>query len=386
MTTANHHLFYGLRADYHSAKVRAFFDAKQIAFEEVVPDQHEMEKVIKARTGKEFCPVVISPDNELWQNSVSILEALDDQLSQNADVDSIFPESSVHRFIALMFELYCDSLLYLPAMFMRWGYDEGALSANMRMHKIYNSHSYAKLQSCREQQKLMLLGLNRHNGPFYEYHAEQTMELLNGHFEHHEYVLGDQLSVADLALMGPIYGHFAQDKRPKELLIANLPYIQEWLARMLGEASPKSEKTPEKASAASAKIKVPSSKDRIPESLYALIQHMADDALPFWIENLKSWHNWASHDRMKAEAIPDYVATHRFVWNSASVEQPTSVDTVWQLQRLLEVYESADEEAREQLDNMADSLGFADLLSTKIEKPVVYLNYRFYHQETVEED
>ena len=88
---------------------------------------------------------------------------------------------------------------------------------------------------------------------------------------------------------------------------------------------------------------------------------------------------------MKAEAIPDYVATHRFVWNSASVEQPTSVDTVWQLQRLLEVYESADEEAREQLDNMADSLGFADLLSTKIEKPVVYLNYRFYHQETVED-
>ena len=367
------HLLYGTNLDYFSAKLRSFLDYQSIDFDEVVPSPQDIDAVIKARTGHDDWPVLVTSNNNVYYQSVGTIDIFEQESLDQELIASVIPTSAVSCFVTKLIELYCDSFMYLPALYMRWGYEESTVNAYSRFKRIYQSSKQALFQANRERQKLTLFGLNNHNGPFFEYHAEQMVQILNNHFEYHSYILGSRLSIADLALMGPLYAHFYQDIRPREFLLDNAPHLLAWIKRMnSGGAGERGDKSVEWSNLRG-----------IPETLYPLIQLISDDALLFWEENLSAWHAWADNDRVKAEPIPRFVSTHRFIWSAVSVEQPTSVSQVWQIQRLIEVYQKANEEDRETIANMAESLGFSDLLLMEVDRPVGYKNYHFYHADAV---
>ena len=367
------HLLYGTNSDYFSAKLRSFLDYQSIDFDEVVPSPQDIDAVIKARTGHDDWPVLVTSNNNVYYQSVGTIDLFEQESLDQERIASVIPTSAVSCFVTKLIELYCDSFMYLPALYMRWGYEESIVNAYSRLKRTYQSTKQAQFQANKERQKLTLFGLNNHNGPFFEYHAEQMVQILNDHFEHHAYVLGNRLSIADLALMGPLYAHFYQDIRPRELLLNNAPHLLAWIERMNSDdLSEQGEKREEWSSLRT-----------LPETLYPLIQLISDDALLFWEENLSAWHAWADNDRVKTEPIPRFVSTHRFIWSAVSVEQPTSVSQVWQLQKLIAVYQQADEEDRGSIENMAESLGFSDLLLMEIVRPVGYKNYHFYHADAV---
>lgn len=372
MENASNHLLYATRADYYSAKVRAYLDYQSLPFDEVVPSQKEIDQVIKSRTGLEDCPVLITPDNLVYQPHTDTIDSLEQ--AENLHYLSVIPDVLSLKFIVKLIELYCDSFMFLPALYMRWGYDEATVNAYLRLRKIYQSPMQAQLQANKERQKLFLFGLNNHNGPFFEYHAEQMVHILDKHFETHKYILGERLSLADLALMGPLFSHFYQDIRPRELLLDKATHLKAWIERMINSSSVSdAEALPEWKSLG-----------HIPETLYPLIQLIADDAFPFWTENLDAWEAWASNDRVKSEAVPRFVSTHRFVWNAVSVEQPTSVEHVWHLQKLLQMYRDSSVEDQEYLDNLLDSLDLSDLLHVEVSHPVLYKEYAFYHRDSID--
>lgn len=370
MENASNHLLYATRADYYSAKIRAYLDYQSLPFDEVVPSQKEIDQIIKARTGMEECPVLITPENILFQPNIDTIDSLEDTESLN--YLSVIPDVTPLKFIVKLIELYCDTFLFLPALYMRWGYDEATVNAYLRLRKIYQSPTQAQLQANKERQKLSLFGLNNHNGPFFEYHAEQMVLILDKHFETHKFILGDRLSLADLALMGPLFSHFYQDIRPRELLLDKSVHLKAWIERMV---------TAERAVAAD--LPDWESLGHIPETLYPLIQLIADDAFPFWSENLDAWEAWASNDRVKSESVPRFVSTHRFIWNAVSVEQPTSVEQVWHLQKLLSLYRDSDVADQEYLDNLLDSLDLSELLQITVSHPVSYKEYDFYHRDAL---
>ncbi|MFT4571036.1 MAG: hypothetical protein ACI8TX_003574 [Hyphomicrobiaceae bacterium] len=67
-------------------------------------------------------------------------------------------------------------------------------------------------------------------------HVEQgyvnALDLLESIFTKRRFVLGDQPTIADFGLMGPMLRHFGQDPTPQEMMRTTAPAVYEWVARM----------------------------------------------------------------------------------------------------------------------------------------------------------
>lgn len=70
--------------------------------------------------------------------------------------------------------------------------------------------------------------------PDIEKSYEALLAALNAHFRAHNFLLGGRASLADVALMGPLYGHLYRDPAPGLLMRQTAPYVARWVERMNG--------------------------------------------------------------------------------------------------------------------------------------------------------
>ena len=68
--------------------------------------------------------------------------------------------------------------------------------------------------------------------PAIEAHTRDLLDRLSTHFARHPYVLGGRPSLADCALMGPLYAHLYLDAVPSRLLRETAPLVCHWIQRM----------------------------------------------------------------------------------------------------------------------------------------------------------
>ena len=66
--------FYGAEVSYFSGKVRAYLRYKRIPFSEITPTRDIYRDVILARVGWPVIPVVVTPEDETWQDSSEIID------------------------------------------------------------------------------------------------------------------------------------------------------------------------------------------------------------------------------------------------------------------------------------------------------------------------
>ena len=60
-------------------------------------------------------------------------------------------------------------------------------------------------------------------------HLQALLAALSSHFESHDYLLGARTSLADCALMGPIYAHFYTDLGSRRLLLETALPVVRWI-------------------------------------------------------------------------------------------------------------------------------------------------------------
>ena len=72
---------YGAERSYFTGKVRPALRAKRLYFEEILPSPAIYQEIIR-RTGLAFIPVVITPEDETWQDTSDILDALDARIPE----------------------------------------------------------------------------------------------------------------------------------------------------------------------------------------------------------------------------------------------------------------------------------------------------------------
>ena len=59
---------YGSEVSYFTAKVRPALRYKRVPFAEILATPDVYRKVIQPRTGLRFIPIVVTPDDETWQD------------------------------------------------------------------------------------------------------------------------------------------------------------------------------------------------------------------------------------------------------------------------------------------------------------------------------
>jgi glutathione S-transferase len=332
--------YYGTEFSYFSAKPRPALRFKQVPFEEILPTPAAYRDVIKPRTGLAQIPVLVTPDDEVFQDSSVILDELERRFPERP----LYPPTPVQRLLGYAVELYTDEFLLLPGVHYRWSYPESTTKALADFAASSGDAASATKFAESVQFFTKLVGVLPETMAAVEAHTLELIAALEAHLGTHPYVLGTRPSLADCALMGPFYAHWYLDAVPAKLLRERALGICHWIERMNHPDS----RNPGAWIA----------DDAIPATMRPLLELAGRDAVPFVLDVARAFEVWADQNAPVAQHLPRVVGTHRTALRGVSFERITTPYTLWMVQRVREAYRGLDAGGRAAVDRAFAGTGF----------------------------
>ncbi len=333
------HILYGAPASLFSGKVRSYLDWKQIDYAERPPSPEIMQKVIIPAVGYPVVPVVHKDDGTIIQDTTSII----DHFEAEADGPSVYPDTPVQKLVALLFELYGDEWLVIPAMHYRWHYNEEWIYGEFGKSNLPDGSSAEQVERGREIGQrfkgfVPMLGISEATIPAIEKSYEALLADLNAHFAMHDYLLGTRPSIGDYGLIGPLYAHLYRDPESGKLMKRLAPHVAAWVERMMETPTPLSGEFLEN--------------DAIPDTLLPVLQRMMGEQIPHLPAVAKLYAAWA--DANPEAAIPRAIGMAPYRIEGVDGERFASPYSLWMLQRPLAFYRALNGADRIAADTLLD--------------------------------
>ena len=199
-------IFMGVDRSHFSAKLRPALRYKQVHHVEYPPD---MEAIVK-RTGAGFVPVLITPEDEMLQDTTDIIDVLE----QRCPDPALFPGAPIDFLVCRLFELYADEFFPTVSMRTRWAYAENEAECRRAFGAFSGAAERGEAVADLMSSYLPMLGVTEASIPAIDAHTDDVLAALCRHFTDHPFLLGERLSLADCALMGPFYAHLYLDLAP----------------------------------------------------------------------------------------------------------------------------------------------------------------------------
>lgn len=328
---------YASEVSYFSGKVRPAFRCKRVPTVEVLATAAAYREVIVPRTGLAMIPVVVTPEDETWQDSSDILDALERRFPE----PPLHPTTPAQRLACHVVELYADEFLILPGLHYRWSFPESEAKARADFAATNGNPALANRFADAIKNFVQLTGIGPATAPAIEAHTEDLLRILEAHLAEHPYLLGARPSLADCALMGPLYPHLYLDAVPARLLRARAPRVCHWIERMnhpdpdaFGDWLPD---------------------DALPETVRPLLSLIGGDAVPLVLDCARDFDRWADAAQPNDE-LPRGIGMHRTRLRGVEFDRFTTSYTLWMVQRVLDVHASLDAAGRRAADRaLADS-------------------------------
>jgi glutathione S-transferase len=330
---------------YFSAKVRPALRAKGVHFVELAPTQQAYREVILPRTGLAFIPIVVTPEDDTWQDTSEILDALEARFPARP----LYPATPAQRVAAFLLELYADEFLVLPAMHYRWGFPESEAKARADFAASGGDPETAKKFADRMSGSLRALGVVPASAHAIEAHLSELLHALSAHFAEHPFLLGGRPSLADCALMGPLYAHLYLDAVPGRLLRETAPLVCAWIERM-------NRPDPNALGAWLAD-------DALAPTLRRVLSLVGHDAVPLLLDGIRALEAWAAATEPLPEEPPRAVGMHETHLRGAAFQRYTSPYALWMLQRPQDAYRAFDEAGRAAVDRALAGTGCESALA-----------------------
>ncbi len=312
--------FYGAEISYFSAKVRPALRRKGVHFAEILPTPEAYRKVILPRTGLAFIPVLVTPEDETWQDTSDIL----DRLEERVPSPPLYPATPVQRIAAYLLEIYADEFLVLPAMHYRWSFPESVAKARGDFAANNGDPLAARRFADRMSGSIRALGVCPESIPAIEAHLAELLALLEAHFAAEPFLLGMRPSLADCALMGPLYAHLYLDAVPGRLLREAAPLTCHWIERM-------NRPDPDLRGAWR-------SDDAIAPTLRAVLGLVGRDAVPLLLDGLRDLERWLEAHASPGTKPPRAVGFHATALRGARFQRYTSPYALWMVQRATDAF------------------------------------------------
>jgi glutathione S-transferase len=310
---------YGAEMSYFTAKARPAFRAKRLWLEERLATPEAYRDVLLPRTGLAFLPTVVTPEDETWQDTSDILDALE---ARHPEIP-LYPRTPVQRVAAFVLELYADEFLLLPALHYRWSFPESEAKARADFAATNGNRELADRFADRIQAATRAaMGVSEESIPAIEAHTHELLAALEAHLAEHRFLLGARPSLADCALMGPLYAHLYLDAVPGRLLRERAPRTCHWIERMnhpeveaFGDWLPG---------------------DALAPTLRALLGLVGADAVPVILDMVAAVEAWADANARPGLEPPRAVGLHETRLRGAVLRRATGPYSLWMLQRTLD--------------------------------------------------
>ncbi|GAA6152020.1 glutathione S-transferase family protein [Pseudoteredinibacter isoporae] len=360
-----HYTLYGSPASLYTGKVRAYLNYKGIPYQEEISSMKVYKKIILPNTGVGMIPVVKTPQDEYWQDSSLILDHFEERFPDK----TILPSSPKQKMVALLFELYGDEWLRLPAMHYRWNFPEDNLEFIKGQFGSSVAPGWPKFIQRWLGKKVVdkfsgyvsPLGITEKSIPAIEAWYEEFLAQLNTLFSQQDFLLGSRPSIGDFGLMGPLYAHLYRDPYPGKLMREKAPKVAEWVERMNRSADIQGEFL---------------SNDDVPEILESILSRLFKEFWPSLLRSSQNLSDWAS-DKSTGAAVPRMLGMQDFTIGNVSEQQMSLTYGQWMLQRVLGHYQALSNiEQQETGRYLAQFNGGENPLDITISQPVEFNHYR----------
>jgi glutathione S-transferase len=345
-TRAPEYRLYSSDISYFSQKVRPAFRWKRVPFRDLLATTKASREVIRPRTGQVMIPVVVTPEDETWQDSSDIL----DNLERLFPDPPLYPTTPVQRLAAFCIELWTDEFLLIPGVHYRWSYPESATKALAEFAANMGSAASAERFAGGVQGFTRMIGVTDPTIPAIEAHMHDTLAALEAHFAEHPYLLGGRPSLADCALMGPFYAHFYNDAVPGRLLRETAPRTCHWIERM---NHPGSDDVEGEWLAG----------DALAPTMQALLRIAGRDTGRQVIDTVRAFEQWADTSPPLPGPLPRVVGMHATSLRGVAFERITLPYTLWMLQRVQAAHAALDDAGRTAVDHALADTGFDEVLA-----------------------
>lgn len=223
--------FYAAPMSYYSAKVRPALQYKKIEFAEIWPTR-EVQREIADKTGVRFIPVIETDTGEILQDSPRMFERIEELFPS----PSFFPEDPAVRLVAHALEDFLDDVLVIQALHWRWSFPEQRQWVEADWTQVFGE--LATRLAGQMAGALPLVGLTEKTRPATEAWFLKLLDLLTAHFQSSRYLLGDVITIADYALFGAFFPHFARDPVPARLVRERAPLVMAWIHEVSAAGPP----------------------------------------------------------------------------------------------------------------------------------------------------
>ncbi len=347
---------YGAAISLYTGKARAYLRYRNIPFvEESGPPE------IFERVGFRMIPVLQTPDDELIQDTTDII----DHCEAVHGGPSVYPDGPAQRLVALLFEVYGDEWLVIPAMHYRWAHNLDFILEEFGKTAIPDANpdeqrAFGEKISAPFRGSLPFLGITEETVAGVESDYESLLRELDEHFSAHQFLLGSRPSIGDFGLMGPLYAHNYRDPWSGEQMRRLAPNVARWVGSMNTPAPNSGHFLPD---------------DEVPRTLLPVLERLFAEAMPALMASLPANDAWIEANP-QAEEIPRGVGEHEFTIGGKRGKRMIRSYSQWMLQRPLNHYQGLGSDGRARVDPLLATVGGLDLMRTPISRPVVRRNNR----------
>jgi glutathione S-transferase len=343
MPAEGRHRFYAAEISYFSGKPRPALRYKHVPFDEILPTPAAYRDVIRPRTGLTQIPVLVTPEDEVFQDSSVIL----DELERRYPEPPLYPTTPCQRLLGYLLEVYVDEFMLVPAVHYRWSYEESKTKAIADF--LASSGDESSLRLAEGVQGFMrLVGVSAETIPAIEAHTRELLTAFDAHLAAQPYVLGGRPSLGDCALMGLLYPHLYLDAVPGRLVREIAPRVCHWIERM-------NHPDPEAMGAWLAD-------DAVAPTMRPILELAGRDAVPFIVDVAAAFERWADETSVGDGFLPRIVGMHRTRLRGVEFERVTTPYTMWMVQRVTDAYRALSATGRAAVDGMVAGTGWEALL------------------------
>lgn len=314
----------GSPCSLYTGKLRSYLNYKAVPFEEILSTQRCFKELIVPRTGVRYIPVLVTPEDEVWQDTTVIIDKLENRFTDKP----LCQYEPLVNLISELLHFYGDEWLVIPAMHYRWNIDEN------REFAYHEFGSTAAPEANEEEQKslgeklaerfagaLPILGVTKDTITAIETSYHALLADLDLHFSDNDFLLGSQPTFADFGFYGPLYAHLGRDPYSKRLMQETAPQVFRWTERMAFEQPYKSEKTTTKTI----------------DSLIPVLKRMGDEMSDVITETVKQVTEFAAHH--DKGPVPRVIGDVSFTINGSAGHRKTFPFLQWKWQRVQNHYQ-----------------------------------------------
>lgn len=322
------YVLHGWHLSYFSGKLRAYMRYKGLDFEDRPVNAYNLTVKIPKKTGATVMPVVETQQGEWLQDTTSTIEWLEQRHAE----PSITPDGPVQQIAAMLIEAWADEWWVPIAMHYRWSYPENYALFEQDAGeallpyapKFLRNRLVEKSVAGKLRGYLSAVGVVPEQQALMESWTENMLDTLDQHFSQHHYLLGGRPSVADFALVGPMYGHLNRDPMPKRELLDVRPHLQAWVDRVHGGEPATGDWLPN---------------DALPASLAPLFTALFAEFMPMVEQIAQQVRVYVAENKAKAgDRIPRSLPEIRFPMAAGHYSRMAMPYTLWMVQRVRDHY------------------------------------------------